>query len=292
MPENESLDTARTTMLQVIEDVAKQPFTQGEIDRVRAKALKSIDETINDPQRLGIALSGSIAAGDWRLFFLQRDRWRALTPADVDRVASAYFKPANRTVGEFIPDARPDRAPAPPAVDIAAMVKDYKGDPAVAAGETFDATPANLDARAQRYTLANGMKVALLPKKTRGGTVHFYLSMHYGDEASIKGREGEARLTGSMLLRGTSKHSRQEIEDTLDRLRAQPVDQRPADRADRARSDGARQSRADPGPAGRGLAASVVSRRRARYAQARADRRPRAGTHRSPRNCRAGAGAL
>ncbi len=53
------------------------------------------------------------------------------------------------------------------------MVKDYKGDPAVAAGETFDATPANLDARAQRFTLANGMKVALLPKKTRGETVQF-----------------------------------------------------------------------------------------------------------------------
>jgi len=220
VPENEPLDAARTTMLQVIEEVSKQPFSQAEIDRVRAKALKAIDETINDPQRLGIALSGSIASGDWRLFFLQRDRWRALTPADVDRVAGAYFKPANRTVGEFIPDARPDRAPAPPSVDIAAMLKDYKGDPAVAAGESFEATPANLDARAERYTLANGMKVALLPKKTRGGTVHFYLSMHYGDEASIKGREGEARLTGNMLLRGSSGHSRQEIGDTLDRLRA------------------------------------------------------------------------
>ena len=220
VPENESLDDARTTMLRTIEDAAKQPFTEGEIDRVRAKALKAIDETINDPQRLGIALSSSIAMGDWRLFFLQRDRWRALTPADVERVAGAYFKASNRTVGEFIPDARPDRAPTPPTVDIAAMVNGYKGDPAIAAGETFDATPANLDARAERYTLANGMKVALLPKKTRGATVHFNLAMHYGDEASIKGREGEARLTGSMLLRGTSQRDRQQIADTLDRLRA------------------------------------------------------------------------
>ncbi|MEP6997937.1 MAG: pitrilysin family protein [Betaproteobacteria bacterium] len=220
VPENDSLDAARTTMLQVIEDVAKQPFTQVEIERVRAKALKSIEETINDPQRLGIALSSSIATGDWRLFFLQRDRWRALTAADVDRAAGAYFKASNRTVGEFIPDAKPDRAPAPPAVNIAAMVKDYKGDPAIAAGESFDATPANLDARTERYTLPDGMKVALLPKKTRGGTVRFHLSMHYGDEASIKGREAEAVLAGAMLLRGTSQHSRQEIEDTLDRLRA------------------------------------------------------------------------
>jgi zinc protease len=91
VPENESLDTARTTMLDVVEDVAQQPFTQSEIDRVRAKELKTIEETINDPQRLGIALSGSIATGDWRLFFIQRDRWRALTSADVDRVAAAYF---------------------------------------------------------------------------------------------------------------------------------------------------------------------------------------------------------
>ena len=220
VPESDSLDTARSTMLQIVEDLARQPFTQAEIDRVRAKALKAIDETINDPQRLGIALSGSIATGDWRLFFLQRDRWRALTAADVERVAVAYFKPSNRTVGEFIPDAKPDRAPTPPTVDIAAMVSAYKGDPAIAAGESFDATPANLDARTQRFALADGMKVALLPKKTRGATVHFYLSMHYGDEASIKGREGEAQLTGSMLLRGTVRHTRQEIEDTLDRLRA------------------------------------------------------------------------
>ena len=49
------------------------------------------------------------------------------------------------------------------------MVKDYKGDPAAVTGETFDASPANLEARTQRFTLPNGMKVALLPKKTRGG---------------------------------------------------------------------------------------------------------------------------
>ena len=100
------------------------------------------------------------------------------------------------------------------------MVKAYKGDPAVAAGETFDATPANLDARVQRFALANGMKVALLPKKTRGETVQFALRVHYGDEKSTFGLGGEGNLTGDMLMRGTTRHSRQEIEDTLDRLRA------------------------------------------------------------------------
>jgi zinc protease len=220
VPDEDSIDGARELLLRTVEGVKAQPVTAEELERVRAKTLQSIEDTINNPQRLGVSLSQSIAEGDWRLFFLRRDQWRKVTPADVDRVAVAYFKRANRTIGEFIPDAKPDRSPAPPAVDVAAMVKDYKGDAAVAAGETFDATPANLDARAQRFTLANGMKVALLPKKTRGETVQFALRLHYGDEKSVFGLRGEGELTGEMLMRGTTKHTRQQIEDQLDRLRA------------------------------------------------------------------------
>jgi zinc protease len=220
VPNQDPIDTAREVMLRTVEGIKARPVSVAELDRVRIKALQSIDDSINNPQRLGIALSQSIAEGDWRLFFLRRDQWRKVTPADVDRVATAYFKPANRTIGAFIPDASPERSPSPPTVDVAAMVKDYKGDAAVAAGETFDATPANLDARAQRFTLANGMKVVLLPKKTRGETVQFALRLHYGDEKSIFGLEGEGDLTGEMMMRGTARHSRQEIEDTLDRLRA------------------------------------------------------------------------
>ncbi len=220
VPEHDPIETARAAMLQTIEGVGQQPVTAAELERVRAKTLKDIDETLNDPQRLGVALSSAIASGDWRLFFLRRDQWRKLTPADVDRVAVAYFKSANRTVGEFLPDAAPDRAPVPPTVDIPAMVKNYKGDPAIAAGEAFDATPANLDARAQRFTLPNGMKVVLLPKQTRGETVNFALRLRYGDVTSVAGKSGPATLTGAMLMRGTTKHTRQEIEDALDKLKA------------------------------------------------------------------------
>ncbi|MEO8738800.1 MAG: pitrilysin family protein [Casimicrobiaceae bacterium] len=220
VPETDPLDAAREVMLRTIEGVRQQPVSVAELDRVRAKELKEIDETLNDPQRLGVALSAAIAQGDWRLFFIRRDQWRRVTPTDVDRVAIDYFKAANRTLGAFIPDAKPDRAPAAPTVDIAGMVKDYKGDAAVAAGETFDPTPANLDTRAQRFTLANGMKVALLPKKTRGETVHLALTLRFGDVASVMGKAATGRLAGGMLMRGTTRHSRQQIEDTLDQLKA------------------------------------------------------------------------
>ena len=143
-----------------------------------------------------------------------------MTAADVQRVALEYLKPSNRTLGQFIPDPKPDRAPAPPAVDVAAMVKDYKGDASVGAGETFDPTPSNLEARTQRFALPNGMKVALLPKKTRGETVQFILRLHYGDETSLKGTSPRGSLAASMLAMGTTKHDHQAFEDALDQLRA------------------------------------------------------------------------
>src|SRR5688572_26092047 len=216
----DAIEPARDAMLATIADIAKQPITADEVARVRAKALNSYEQLFNDPEQLGVALSEAIATGDWRLMYLGRDQWRQLQAADVQRVALAWLKPANRTVGMFVPDASPDRAPSPPDVDLAALLKDFKGDASVAAGEAFDATPANLDARTQRFALPNGLKVALLPKKTRGNTVRFTLRLHQGDEKSLFGTMPAASLMGAMLSRGTQKRDRQAFSDELDRLRA------------------------------------------------------------------------
>jgi zinc protease len=164
IPDGQAIEPAREAMLATIENIAKEPITEAEVARVRAKNAKYYDDVLANPQALGVAISESVALGDWRMFFLQRDRYRTVTPADVQRVALAYLKRSNLTVGEFLPDPKPDRAPLPPAVDVAALLKDYKGDTAAVAGETFDPSPANLDARTQRFVLGNGMKVALLPK--------------------------------------------------------------------------------------------------------------------------------
>ena len=220
VPVGDALDAARDTLLGTVENLRANPITEAEVDRVRAKAIRQFDVTFNDPQRLGIAISESIALGDWRLFFLQRDRWRKLTAADVQRVAVEYLKPSNRTLGQFIPEAKPDRAPAPPSADVAAMVKDYKGDASVAAGEAFDPTPAVLEARTQRFALPNGMKVAVLPKKTRGETVQIQLRLHYGDENALTRMPPRGGLAAAMLSLGTKKRDHQAFEDALDGLRA------------------------------------------------------------------------
>ena len=138
----------------------------------------------------------------------------------MQRVAAAYLKLSNETVGRFLPTAKPDRAEIPPPADIAAILKDYKGEAAVAAGEAFDVAPDAIESRTIRFELPSGMKAALVPKKTRGQTVVASITLHLGDEKSLQGKSAVADLVGDMLLRGTSRLSRQQIKDELDRLKA------------------------------------------------------------------------
>jgi zinc protease len=216
----QSLDEARAITLETLDTLAARPVTAAEVDRARAAMLKNIDLALNDAGRVGLQLSEWIAQGDWRLFFLHRDRLRAVTAADVNRVAQTYLKPSNRTVGLYIPTDKPDRALIPKTPVIDSLVKDYKGDAVVAAGEAFDPSPENIETRAKRIALANGFQVALLPKKTRGGSVVVSATLRFGDEKSLFGRATDASFAGAMLMRGSTAHTRQQIREELDRLKA------------------------------------------------------------------------
>jgi zinc protease len=215
----DSLDAARDTLLQTVEGVGATPPTKEEVERARAQVLKNIELALNNSDQVGLTLSEYIGAGDWRLFFLHRDRLRKVTPEEVGRVAAAYFKPSNRTLGMFIPTAKPDRAEIPATPDLTAALAGYKGDATVAAGEAFDPSPSNIETHTVR-PVAGGIKMALLPKKTRGGKVVAQMVLRYGDEKSLMNRATAASLAGAMLMRGTTKHTRQQIQDELDRLKA------------------------------------------------------------------------
>ena len=215
-----SLEDAEKTMLATIDAIPSNPITREEVDRARAEMLKNIDLTLNSADRVGLELSEWIGAGDWRLFFLNRDRIKKVTADDVQRVAVEYLKPSNRTVGLFLPTPKPERSEVPASPDVAALLKDYKGEAAVVQGEAFDASPANIESKTTRTKLANGLQVAMLPKKTRGATVVVAATLRFGDEKSLRNKSATADLAADMLMRGTARHTRQQLKDEFDRLKA------------------------------------------------------------------------
>lgn len=214
------LGPARDALLATVEEAASKPFTAEEVQRAKTSLLKQMELVLNNSERSAVFLSEWAAMGDWRLLFLHRDRIEAVKPEDVTRVAATYLKPSNRTLGEFVPTEKPDRSEMPPRVDVAAMLKDYKGHAAVAQGEAFDPTPANIEKRVHRSQLPGSLKLALLPKKTRGGMVNVALTLRFGTEQSVTGRVDAAETAGAMLMRGTKTKTRQQVQDALDKLKA------------------------------------------------------------------------
>jgi len=217
--EGEPVEEVQKILLDTMENLPTPRPTEEEMSRVRAQREKTFDQVMSSPESLALSLSESIAAGDWRLWFNNRELAKKVTAADVVRVSKTYFSRDNRTVGVFVPTSDPQRADIANAPTIAEVLKDFAASESLAAGEAFDPSPANIDARTKRYTLPNGMKVALLQKKTRGETVNVSLRGRYGDEKSRFDQSTIAEFAGAMMTRGTTKYTRAQLSDEFDKLK-------------------------------------------------------------------------
>ena len=220
LPKDGSLEAASEALLGTLHAVPRAPIEPDEVARARTTLLNDMDKAALESSALVRALAEFHALGDWRLYFLYRDRLRAVQAADVQRVAETYLKPANRVVGRFVPTENPQRAQIPGAPDLQAALEGYKGGAALAAGESFDPSPQSIEARLERRTLANDVRLALLPKRTRGAKVVAKIDLHWGNERSTRGRSTACSLAGEMLLRGTKQHTRAELREAFDRLQA------------------------------------------------------------------------
>ncbi|HEU4460332.1 MAG TPA: pitrilysin family protein [Methylibium sp.] len=212
---------ASAALLATLESIATEPITAEELERARTKWLKSWELAFTNPETVGVSLSESVAQGDWRLFFLTRDRIKAAKLDDVQRVATERLLASNRTLATYVPTDKPQRAPAPTNVDVAAQFTGFVPRQAADAVAAFDASPANIDAKTQRARLASGMELALLPKPTRGNAVSAVLNLQFGDVKSLANLGEVPALTAAMLDEGTAKLNRQQIRDRLDQLQTE-----------------------------------------------------------------------
>ena len=215
-----SLEDAKAAMLKALDEVATTTPTKEEVERAKNELIKQIELGFNSSERIGLEISEFVGMGDWRMLFVSRDRVKNVTLLDVKRVAKQYLKPDNRTVGVFIPTEKPERSEIPATPDVDAIVKDYKGTETIAQGEVFDPAPANIESRTLRAELPNGMKLAMLSKKTRGESVEVRITLRFGDEKSLQDKGTAGDYAATMLNKGTSKHTREQIKDEFDKLKS------------------------------------------------------------------------
>ncbi len=221
IPKEKSIDSAKTVFLSTLDNLGKSIITAEELERAKNAIIKRTENTTNNTISLCINLTEAIGAGDWRLFFINRDRVEKLNLSDVQEIAKNYYKPSNRTWGIFIPDKNPDRVKVADVGDINAIVKDYKGKEVKKQTETFETSVANIKKNAQYKKLSNGFKYALLKKPAKGEKIIGNFKLRVGNEKSLENKDVIISITASMLRNGTKTLNKKQLNDSLDKIKSQ-----------------------------------------------------------------------
>src|SRR5262249_5722108 len=91
VPKQNSVQDVGDTMIDIVEKVAGTDFTVEEVERSKVMILKHRELGAADTSKIAVDLSNWASQGDWRLYFLHRDRIEKVTPADVKAAAEKYL---------------------------------------------------------------------------------------------------------------------------------------------------------------------------------------------------------
>ncbi len=219
VPKEKNIDSVKREFLLAADGITKMDFTEEDLTRAKNTILKGIEDATAKTLNFTIQLTEFIGAGDWRLWFLYRDRIEKLTLDDVRSAAKKYYKPSNRTYGVFVPDTAPDRTVVSETPDIAKLLNDYKGKEVAAQKANFENSIANIKKNTEYGALPNGAKYVLLEKPTKGDKINANISIRFGDENSLSNKSEIASVVAQMLKTGTTTRSRKNISDELDKIK-------------------------------------------------------------------------
>ena len=219
VPKDKNIDSAKMVLLQTMDNINNAGFTEEDLTRAKNTLNKYMEDLQAKTTDFAIALTEFVGAGDWRLAFLYRDRVEKLTLNDVLAAAKKYYKPSNRTVGVFIPDAAPDRTVVAETPDINKLLSGYKGKDVAAQKVNFENSIENIKKNAEYGKLANGGKYVLLEKPTKSDKINAAITLRFGDEKSLNDKAEVASILADMLKSGTTTKSKKQIADELDKIK-------------------------------------------------------------------------
>ncbi len=221
VPSEKSLTDAESTLLNVLDNLSKNPVTEDELNRAKSKLLKRYDQISRNSAYLGTYMSEFIGAGDWRLSFIQRDRVEKMTVDKVNAAIQRYLINTNRTVGEFIPSKAPIRVEIEHTAGLTELVTSYKGKEGFGVGEVFDVAYDNIQKRLDTGVLQNKpIEYGFIKKDNRGETVSLSFAIRNGTLENLMNNGMVASYTARMLNKGTKTKSRQDIEDKLSAIKS------------------------------------------------------------------------
>lgn len=208
---------AEARFLDILEGRAGPALKEEDLQRIRELTQHLFRVELQNPEALMQKIMDY--GPDWRILFLLMQEVDKVTLADLERVRRTYLRPANRTLGRYIPSNSVTRVDIPPAPPLQERLAHLQEPAKISAGEYFDPTPQNLAQRTQTKQLASGITLTTLAKQTRGQQVQLLMRLKWG-ERNATFRERGHSLLGNLVVQGTTNMSLAQLQDRIVALKA------------------------------------------------------------------------
>ena len=214
---NRTHEEVETALKAALREVSEKGVTDEEVRRAQQQIEVAVIRGRDGTYNFASALGESVASTNWKWFLNYTDNIKAVTAADVKRVAATYFVPEHATVGWFVPVTSTKTA----AAAVPATTPAVKTSSATETKTSFTAAPVKKNAtgtfasRTTRKVLANGLIVDVLENHTVP-TVAIRGLVFAGDSSVPREQIAVPSLTTKMLQRGTKSRTKEQIAALLD----------------------------------------------------------------------------
>ena len=193
------------------ESIKKGGVTDEEVSKAKAQLVASMKFRQDGSMAVAGSLNEAIASGDWTLYTRYEDLINSVTAESIKEIVNKYFLEDLSTVGYFIPEIPGSQAegkPATSAKELVEMKKQYfsKEDQGGLAGQVVDSEPVE---GIRLLTLKRGSGVVTINGSFMGGDI-------YADDNNSRVPD----LVSSMLDQGTTKQTKFEISNQLEKAGA------------------------------------------------------------------------
>ena len=204
-----------------IEAAVAKGVTQEQLDRARQEELNAFARIENDHELFSTFLSSGEVAGDWRLFFWQRDIIKSVTLEEANVALQKFIVSTNRSdvLLRHADGIVPTQIAKPVETRTLVSGKDW---PAITkSADPIPSTAGEL-AKATVSIKLDGSRAraALIQRRTQGDLAWIVVENDYGNEATLSGRKIACDIASQLMAYGGAGLSRDQLNAKMEALQA------------------------------------------------------------------------
>lgn len=204
-----------------IEAVARAGVTQEHLERARQSELNGFERLQSAHETLASLLSQAEVAGDWRLFFWQREMVESVTLAEANDALRRWLVSVNRSDVLLRHGDGIAVAALPGPVNVQGLLAGKQWPDFAKNGDQAPASAGELAKATRNLVLDGGQaRAALISRKTQGDLAWLTFGNDYGNQAAVEGRQAACHMAGALIAHGGAGMSRDQLSAKMESLQA------------------------------------------------------------------------